>query len=215
MSPDMNKRFTGFIGVLTLLVSIGIGFVIAGGPEPKSPVHADPFVDAMCSADGVCSLHSTSTIPLARPTSTVQTNATVVRVVDGDTFVATLDAEPGEFRIRMLGVNTPETVDPRRPVECFGKQASTHLKELIEGQRVRLESDPQADERDRYSRLLRNVVLEDGTDVNAALVRDGYAYAYLSYPLNAERKQELKKLQEIARASESGVWSPEVCSTSS
>lgn len=141
-----------------------------------------------------------------------RTNATVIRAVDGDTFTVTLDAEPGEWKIRMLGINTPESVDPRKPVECFGKEASRHLRELIEGKRVRLEADSQADERDKYGRLLRNVFLQDGTDVNATLVRDGYAQAYLSFPLDPLRKRELRTLEESARKRAVGLWSPSTCS---
>lgn len=156
-------------------------------------------------------------LPLAKgeavevASSTVATNALVVRAVDGDTLLARLDGESAEARIRLLGINTPETVDPRTPVECFGKEASQRMHELVDGKRVRLDADPQADERDKYDRLLRNVVLEDGTDLNAAMVKDGYASAYLSFPLNPVRKRELKKLQEDARIGGRGLWNPTTC----
>ncbi len=137
----------------------------------------------------------------------VQTNALVLRVVDGDTLVAKLDAEPEkEYKIRLLGVNTPETVDPRRAVQCFGKQASDFSKHTLSDQRIRLDADPQADERDKYNRLLRNVVLEDGTDYNAKLISEGYAYAYLSFPLNPARKAELRRLEAEAKAAKRGLW---------
>jgi len=138
-------------------------------------------------------------------------NAMVEKVVDGDTLEAKLDDEGKIFKIRLLGINTPETVDPRRPVECFGKEASNKMKELLTGKRIRLEADPQADERDKYGRLLRNAFLEDGTDINAFMVREGYAYAYLSFPLDAKRKKELKKLQEDAKMAQRGLWNPESC----
>lgn len=144
------------------------------------------------------------------PAST-STNAFVIRAVDGDTLVVRLDEEPGEKRIRLLGINTPETVDPRKPVQCFGKEASKHMHELVDGKRILLVADPQADERDKYDRLLRNVFLADGTDVNAAMVRDGYAYAYLSFPLDPLRKRELKKLQEDAKLAGRGLWDPKTC----
>lgn len=140
-----------------------------------------------------------------------QANAKVVKVVDGDTLEAKLDGEDRVYKIRLLGINTPETVDPRRPVECFGKEASNKMKDLATDKRIRLEADPQADERDKYGRLLRNAYLEDGTDVNAYMVCEGYAYAYLSYPLNAKRKKELKKLQEDAKIAKRGLWNPESC----
>lgn len=139
------------------------------------------------------------------------TNALVVRVVDGDTIEALLDGASTTVRVRLLGVNTPESVDPRRSVECFGKESSRFLKEMIEGKRVKLEEDLQADERDKYGRLLRNVVLEDGTDVNALLVSEGYAHAYLSFPLNKQRKNQLSRLQEEAKEGEKGLWNLETC----
>jgi micrococcal nuclease len=147
--------------------------------------------------------------PVLRGFST-STNAFVTRAVDGDTLEATLD-DGTVAKIRLLGVNTPESVDPRRPVECFGKEASKHMAELVAGKRVLLAPDPQADEVDKYGRLLRNVFLEDGTDVNAALIRDGYAYAYLDFPLNKLRKIELARLQDEAKMAERGLWSPETC----
>lgn len=142
----------------------------------------------------------------------ISTNAAVVRVVDGDTIDIKLDAEPDkEYKVRLLGVNTPETVDPRRPVQCFGKQASDFTKKTLSGKRIRLEADPQADERDKYDRLLRNIFLEDGTDFNALLVKDGYAQAYVSFPQNPARKVELRKLESEAKAAGAGMWAPGAC----
>lgn len=142
----------------------------------------------------------------------VQANATVIRAVDGDTVLVELDAERNrEFKVRMLGVNTPESVDPRRPVECFGKEASNFTKKILDGKRVRLEEDPQADEHDKYGRLLRNVILEDGTDFNAKLIEDGYAQAYLSFPLNPARKTLLRRLEGEAKAAQRGLWNPQTC----
>lgn len=136
-------------------------------------------------------------------------NATITHVVDGDTFDAELDGV-GKVRIRMLGVNTPETVDPRKTVECFGKDASNFSKKTLGlGSRVWLEPDPMADERDKYGRLLRNVVLKDGTDYNALLIREGYAYAYLGFPLDPKRKVELKALEKEAKAAKRGLWGSE------
>jgi micrococcal nuclease len=148
------------------------------------------------------------------PSSTqvkVATNAVIVRHVDGDTVVAKMDGEQDEVKIRLLGVNTPESVDPRRPVECFGKEASAYTGKRTEGKRVRLDADPQADNVDKYGRFLRTIVLEDGTDVNAELVREGYAYAYVSFPMTAARKTSLKKLQSEAEAAKRGLWNPKTC----
>lgn len=140
------------------------------------------------------------------------TNAFVVRAIDGDTLSVRLDEATGtEISIRLLGINTPESVDPRRRVECFGKEASRATQERTELRRVRLDSDFEADDRDAYHRLLRNVILEDSTDLNVWLVQEGYAYAYLSYPLNKRRAAQLRRLQTEAKAAHRGLWNPKTC----
>lgn len=140
-----------------------------------------------------------------------RTNALVTDVADGDTFSVRLD-DGTEARVRMLGVDTPETVDPRKPVQCFGKEASTFTKSLLEGARVELVPDPLADERDKYGRLLRNVFTADGTDLNAQLIREGFAHAYLSFPLDPARKKELYDLEAQAKAEGRGLWG-DTCNT--
>ncbi|MFN7150141.1 MAG: thermonuclease family protein, partial [Microthrixaceae bacterium] len=111
----------------------------------------------------------------------VQANAVVERVVDGDTLVVVVDG--AEERVRLIGMNTPESVDRRRPVMCFGKEASAHLDELVPaGTPVRLERDVEV--RDRYDRLLAYLYrASDGLFVNLAMVTDGYAQQY-TFPPN-------------------------------
>lgn len=135
-------------------------------------------------------------------------------MVDGDTIDALLDNAKSSVRLRLLGVDTPETVDPRTTVQCFGKEASAFTHQMLDGQRVRLEADPQADEVDKYGRLLRNVIMDDGTDFNAELVKQGYAYAYLTFPLNKNRKVQLRNLQTEAQQNQRGLWNPQTCNGS-
>ena len=99
----------------------------------------------------------------------------VERVVDGDTIIVR-----GVGRIRLIGVDTPETVDPRRPVEFFGREASAFTKRMLEGQLVRLEYDWQRT--DRYGRTLAYVRLLDGTLINAEISRQGFGHAYTRFP---------------------------------
>lgn len=164
----------------------------------------------------------TNSIKTAQPTSsplaietvasiTTSTNAFVLETVDGDTIKVQMDGEKNSITIRLLGVNTPETVDPRRPVQCFGKEASAYASRILTGKRVRLEGDPEADEVDPYGRVLRNVILEDETDFNAQLIREGYAYAYVSFPMNKKRKSQLRYFQEEAKRLEIGLWNPKTC----
>ncbi|MEK7591345.1 MAG: S-layer homology domain-containing protein [Patescibacteria group bacterium] len=124
---------------------------------------------------------------------------TVTRVVDGDTFKVQLNAEE---TVRIIGIDTPETVDPRKPVQCFGKEASNKLKELLEGEDVILETNP-AEDRDKYDRLLRYVDL-DGEDIGAKMIEDGYAYSYKQYP--HPRLEEYNDLEKEAREENRGLW---------
>ncbi len=101
-------------------------------------------------------------------------------------------------------MNTPETVDPRRPVQCFGHEASAYNKSLVENKKVKLVKD--VTEIDKYGRLLRYVYLEDGTFVNLKLVRDGYANMY-TFPPNVAHQQEFAKAQREAKADGLGLWS--------
>jgi len=121
----------------------------------------------------------------------------VTKVIDGDTVAI----EDGEV-IRYIGIDTPETVHPSKPVECFGKEASNKNKELVEGKRVKLEKD--VSETDRYGRLLRYVWVGD-IFVNDYLVRQGYAYVY-TYPPNVKYSEQFVQAQQEARENNRGLW---------
>ena len=127
----------------------------------------------------------------------------VARVVDGDT----VELENGE-KVRYTGINTPETVKPDGPIECFGQEASAKNKELVDGKTVRLERD--ISDRDKYGRLLRYVYLEDGTFVNDLLVREGYAYAS-AFPPDVKFADQFRAAQSEARDHKRGLWAEERC----
>jgi micrococcal nuclease len=128
------------------------------------------------------------------------TPAAVTRVVDGDTIRVEIDGT--EYRVRYIGIDTPETVDPRRPVGCFGKEASERNRQLVEGRTVGLEKD--VSETDDFDRLLRYVWVEDRM-VNASLVQEGYALAS-TYPPDVRYAEEFALLQGQARTTGSGLW---------
>jgi len=128
--------------------------------------------------------------------------ATVRSVIDGDTIV--VDYGPHRETIRLLGIDTPETVHPTRPVECWGPEASRRLKALLPvGTTVRLQRDIEA--RDRYGRLLAFVVRDDGLDVQGTLVDEGAADV-LSIDPNRVRRSELLRRRNVARADGRGLW---------
>ncbi len=129
----------------------------------------------------------------------------VTRVVDGDT----IEIEGGQ-KVRYIGIDTPETVDPRKPVGCFGLESSQKNKELVEGKTVRLEKD--VSETDKYGRLLRYVYLlseSTGSDeifVNDYLVRQGFAHAS-TYPPDVKYQDRFVNGQQEAMSKNLGLWS--------
>jgi len=138
--------------------------------------------------------------------------ASVINVVDGDTIDVLIDGR--ELRVRYIGIDTPETVDPRRPVECFGREASERNRQLVEGRAVGLE--PDVSETDQFGRLLRYVWVDPSAGsgqarmVNATLVEEGYATAS-AFPPDVRYAEEFAALEARARAEGRGLWS--ACAT--
>ena len=127
--------------------------------------------------------------------------AEVQRVVDGDTFVATVRGR--RERVRIIGVDTPESVDPNRPDEPFGEEASNFAKHYLTGETVRMAGD--AEPRDRYGRMLAYVWLADGTFWNALLAAEGYAQQ-LTIPPNVTYADLFRRLVSEARREDRGLW---------
>ena len=130
--------------------------------------------------------------------------AKVERVVDGDTFVASVNGR--RERVRVIGVDTPESVDPNRPDEPFGEEASNFAKHYLDGATVRLAGD--VEPRDRYGRMLAYVWLEDGTFWNGLLAAEGYAQQ-LTIPPNVTYADLFRRLVGEARRENRGLWAQE------
>lgn len=127
----------------------------------------------------------------------------VVRVVDGDTLVLA----PNE-KVRLIGVDTPETVHPKKAVQCFGKDAKAFARSLLEGRSIRLSLDERYTKqhhKDKFGRTLGYVFLADGRMVNAELIRQGYAHAYTRFPFRY--LGEFRELERDARQNGQGLWS--------
>ena len=135
-------------------------------------------------------------------------SAEVIRIVDGDTIEVKLPDGAIE-KVRFIGIDTPETVDPRKPVECFGKEASAKMEGLVEDKTVRLERK-ENENRGNYGRLLRYVYV-DNLFVNAEMIKQGYAYAYIKYPFDSKLMEEFTQYEKEAKEKELGLWSPEAC----
>ncbi|OGN01382.1 MAG: hypothetical protein A3B91_03680 [Candidatus Yanofskybacteria bacterium RIFCSPHIGHO2_02_FULL_41_29] len=186
-----TRKLVGLVfGGIMFVSLIGIGATAPSKPEtelkneqPQTTVTAAP---------------TTKAAPLNQQDTNEQADLFLVtRVIDGDT----IEIEGGQ-RIRYIGIDTPETVDPRKPVQCFGVEASNKNKELVLNKKVRLEKD--VSEADKYGRLLRYVYIGN-TFVNLELVQQGYAYAS-SYPPDIKYQNQFTSAQSEAREQNKGLW---------
>lgn len=137
------------------------------------------------------------TVPVVGTSSKKVSTYIVKRVVDGDTIVL----ESGQV-VRLVGINAPESVDPNRPVQCFGKEASVALRKLLTGKSVNMEKD--VSETDKYGRLLRYVWLGD-VFVNDYLVQNGFAHS-TTYPPDIKYQKVFRVSETRARNNRAGLW---------
>ncbi|MDR3147867.1 MAG: thermonuclease family protein [Treponema sp.] len=187
-------------------IALSLADALVSGYEPcaicKPPVLASgapsPSATALYQVAG---LRSVSQADLSH-----MTRAEVVDHVDGDTVRVRIANPPAGLAaletIRMIGVDTPETVHPRRELEFFGREASEFTRQRLLGQPVLLAFD--WDRRDRYGRLLAYIYSLDGNCHNAALIREGYAHAYTSYSF--QFMDEFRGLEQEARRDQRGLW---------
>lgn len=157
-----------------------------------------PLLLVGCREPGSSTAGSATTLPGA-----LEANATMVRVVDGDTIV--VDVGGRQERVRMIGIDTPETKKPDTPVQCFGPEATANTKALLpEGTPLHLERD--VEPRDAYDRLLAYVYRAgDGVFVNLEIVRGGYARP-LTIPPNVAHATEFVAAARAAEGDDSGLW---------
>jgi micrococcal nuclease len=156
------------------------------------------------AALSACSSSTTSPLPVATAPGGVVANGIVERVVDGDTVVVSFDGDVES--VRLIGIDTPESVKPNSPVECFGEEAAAFTVSLLpKDTPVRVERDVEA--RDDYGRLLGYVIrADDALFVNAEIVRRGYAQP-LTIPPNVAHVAEFVQAARDAEAADVGLWS--------
>ena len=182
------RRAAVVLAVLALVVAIRIASGAHGG-VPAAPPVVDPG-------------------PVESPAVPAAAFvAQVVRVVDGDTFLARVEGSGSSLRVRVIGVDTPETVKPNTPVRCYGPQASAFTKHLLPaGTQVRAAHEPGGD-LDHYGRQLWDVWLPDGRFLESVLVASGAARAY-PFPPQTTYAALLAQLQSQARQANRGLWGP-------
>ena len=126
----------------------------------------------------------------------------VTEVYDGDTIAVNMNGTLE--KIRLIGVDTPETKDPRKPIQCYGPEASAYSHHILDHAKVRLVADPLSTNRDRYNRLLRYVYLSDGSFYNKKLLQAGYARAYTGFPFS--RSKDFTIAEQAAKDTHLGLW---------
>lgn len=193
----------------TFFTGIALGWLYQPNTIP-TPTHTnDHGVNTIKNTYGTDTASViTSVVPYHDASSDTPTQfeqAHVLLVIDGDTIEVRM-VDGSTERVRYIGIDTPETVHPSKPVECFGNEASMKNRELVEGKEVVLMRD--VSDRDRYGRLLRYVYVGE-MFVNEVLVQDGYAHAY-PYPPDVTHEDLLRKAEHTAREEKKGLWG-DVC----
>ncbi|OKA12746.1 nuclease [Rhodococcus erythropolis] len=131
----------------------------------------------------------------------------VVHVVDGDTADVQL-VDGSQIRVRVLGIDTPETVKPDAPVQCWGPEASQWAHQILDGAQVRLAMDPAAGDVDKFGRSLRYITLADGTDYSVLAASEGMAREYPSYIKPLSKSADIVAAQTNAQSRQIGLWGP-------
>ena len=157
-------------------------------------------------------LPETLTIDNNRVDSTkFMTGYTITKIVDGDTI--DVDKNNTTTKVRLLGINTPESVDPRRAVECYGIESSKYISDLASGAYVYMETDDSQSKYDKYGRLLAYVYMQDGQMINRKMIAEGYAYEY-TYDKAYKYQKDFKALQSYAKLENRGLWAANTCNGS-
>ena len=216
------------IAVFVIIALVAISTFLRGSPNQTplspAPIEAAPLRTVTPQQSSVQSrtrtatrrrVTQTPTRTSTRPNATTQPTrprntqaAQVIRVVDGDTVIVRIDKR--DVRLRLIGIDTPESVDPRQPVQCFGVEASNYTKRALTNKIIYLERDASQGEYDKYNRLLVYIWLDNTTLFNHRIIDDGYAFEY-TYSTPYRYQSLFKRAQTNARTTAKGLWSPSTC----
>ncbi len=194
----------GFFALMVFIV------VVAMSTPKQEPVVASDQIQqaAPKSTSTVASTSTRSISPVQASKNNGYAYYKVTEVVDGDTIKININGKIET--LRLIGLDTPETVDPRKSVQCFGREASSKAKELLLGKNVRIEKDISQGELDKYNRILAYVHREDGLFYNKHMIETGYAHEY-TYNTPYKYQAEFKTVQKTAQQNSLGLWSSNTC----
>ena len=200
----MSRWSRVFVYIVGFFLAVSVagsgGTAEQGVSSPPQPTAAQAEAS---SADTPVEASSTPSLQLAESSAASMNpdEAYVLDAIDGDTLRIRL-ADGTVDKVRIIGIDTPETVDPRKAVQCFGTEGSARMASLVKGKTITLVRNP-AEDRDVYQRLLRYIDL-DGTDIGAGMIAHGYAFSYKTYP--HPRLAEYNALEKSARSASKGLW---------
>ncbi len=214
---DRIVSFFTIAGILVAVLStVGINYITYGVNTDtyQTNSNANPKNESNNSPNNNNSepnYNITETIEFGN-TERIDENAyRVESVVDGDTIK--INYNGSLTSVRIIGVDTPETVDPRTTIECFGVEASDYLKQKIGGKTIRIAADTTQADRDKYNRLLRYIYL-DGEDIGLSIIANGYGHEY-TYDTPYAHQTVYKKAQSEAESNNKGLWAPNACNNDS
>ena len=212
--PGQQRRRLGPPAIAASVVGVAlVGIIIVNGAGAPSPSPAQSMQPTSRPASEVAATTPPRPSPTVSPSSEVIPGgvpATVIRVVDGDTIHALVDGV--DEKVRIIGLDSPETSKPGTPIECFAKEATAAAESLLApGDAIFLQPDPTQDERDRYDRLLAHVLLSDGSLFAEQMIAGGWAVHYIYDGVPSIHASELAAAEDHARQAEAGLWSPVTC----
>lgn len=212
-APIKHKQQTGdfrapLISVAVLLALIGIVLYTPGVRfSEKSPTTRSETSAAEPQVQGATTAEKTEKLDSEQAHLADLEEATVKEVVDGDTVKVQIKGDT--FTIRLIGIDTPELKDPRKPVQCYAKEASSYTKNTLLGKNVFLEADSSQDNKDKYNRLLRYIYV-NGELFNKLTIQNGFAYEY-TYDRPYHYQKQFKAAEADAILNKRGLWSTSTC----
>jgi len=189
--------------ILALLILFILSYLFVQFSLPKSSPKSE--------VEGTKTISTPTPSPASFPSQPPgQDQVIVTKVTDGDTIHVLLNGR--DTTIRIIGIDTPETVDPRKPVQCMGKAASDRAKVLLSNKTVVLESDPTQGDKDKYGRLLRYVFIDGSDDYGLGAILEGFAHEY-TYNAPYKYQSDYKKAEKSAMKAMIGLWADNACTS--